>query len=133
VGDTNGHLVQPRPVETRHKRRKALGTRRCDLPLYAYPMDINLTSIAKALCKAPTLAEARAVAADGARTARAIFGRWEVVAEVDPARMPAIESSLRLMASRVVPWADQLRLVGNGVDVLVAAYAFLSLWACIGD
>jgi len=59
------------------------------------------------------------------------FRAWAAVAEVDPARMPAIESEVRRMADGLAPASDQLRLVGNGVDPLVAAYAFLSLAACL--
>jgi len=61
------------------------------------------------------------------------YGAWAAVAELDPARMPAIESELCGMADGLASRADRLRLVGNGVDPLVAAYAFLSLLACIGE
>lgn len=50
-----------------------------------------------------------------------------VVKETQP---EAFESTVCGMADGLVPRADQLRLVGNGVDPLVAGYAFLSLWAC---
>ena len=58
---------------------------------------------------------------------------WIAVAEMDQTRMPSIESSLRCVAAGLAGWSDEIRLIGNGVDPLVAAYAFLSLWACLGE
>lgn len=60
------------------------------------------------------------------------FRSWAAVAGVDPAVMPAIESDVRRVADGMAPWSERLRLLGNGVVPLAAAYAFLSLWACSG-
>lgn len=57
------------------------------------------------------------------------YRAWRVVANLDPARMPAIERSLCGVAYGMAARSDQLRLVGNGVDPLAAAYAFLHLLA----
>lgn len=62
--------------------------------------------------------------------ARNDWGAWAAVAELDPARMPAIESGVCRVADGLVPRSERLRLVGNGVDPLVAGYAFLTLLAC---
>lgn len=61
--------------------------------------------------------------------ARNDFGAWAIVAELDPSRMPAIESSLRGVVDGLACWNHQLHACGNGVDSLVAAYAFVTLWA----
>jgi hypothetical protein len=55
---------------------------------------------------------------------------WERVAELEPSKMPAIESEIRGMAYGMASRADQLRTIGNGVEPLAAAYAFLTLLAC---
>lgn len=55
------------------------------------------------------------------------FRSWAVVASVDPSVMPSIESRVRGMATGLVPWAERLRIVGNGCDPLAAALAFVSL------
>jgi DNA (cytosine-5)-methyltransferase 1 len=64
--------------------------------------------------------------------ARNDFRSWSVVARVAPTLMPAIESQLRGVADGLVSRSDRLRLVGNGVVPLAAAYAFLTLFACLG-
>lgn len=61
--------------------------------------------------------------------ARNDFEWWAIVAELEPSRMPAIESSLRGVVDGLAGWDHQLRAIGNGVDPLVAAYAFVTLWA----
>lgn len=65
--------------------------------------------------------------------ARNDFGAWEIVEEVDAARMPAIESTLRGVATWLTNWDLQLYCIGNSVDPLVAAYAFCTLWACMQE
>lgn len=59
------------------------------------------------------------------------FASWAVVAEMAPARMPAIESALCRVAHGVAGRPHELRLIGNGVDALAAGYAFTTLWACL--
>lgn len=63
--------------------------------------------------------------------ARNDFESWAVVAEMDAARMPAIESKIRGVADGLANLGLQLHTIGNGVDPLVAAYAFCTLWACM--
>lgn len=63
--------------------------------------------------------------------ARNDHGAWAIIAEVDATRMPAIESSLRGVVDGLAGWDHKLRAIGNGVDSLVAAYAFVTLWAAI--
>ena len=52
---------------------------------------------------------------------------WRKVLETDPALEPAICRMAHGMASRV----ERLRMLGNGVVPLQAAYAFVSLWAAL--
>lgn len=63
------------------------------------------------------------------------FAAWAHVARVDRSRMPAIESTDAGMAPGLAERNRQLRLIGNGVDPLVSAYAFITLYAnlCYGD
>lgn len=63
--------------------------------------------------------------------ARNDYRAWAAVAKLDPARMPSIEPTVCGMADGVVSRTDRLRLTGNGVDPLVAAYAFITLSACL--
>lgn len=63
--------------------------------------------------------------------ARNDFESWAIVAELDPSRMPAIESSLRGVVDGLAGWNHQLHAIGNGVDPLVSAYAFVTLFACV--
>lgn len=65
--------------------------------------------------------------------ARNDYRAWAIVAGVDPARMPAIESEVRRISDGLAPASDQLRLAGNGVCPLVAAYAFITLSACLAE
>ena len=58
---------------------------------------------------------------------------WAAIASVDPTRMPAIESDVRGMADGLAPWSERVRMLGNGVVPLAAAYAFLSLFACASE
>lgn len=112
------------------RRRKPKRTSR-DLPRYAPPRDLDLDATAKALSRAASSREAGEVAVNAAGVARQIYRDWTTVASLDPARMPAIESEVRGMASGLVSRSDRLRLTGNGVDPLVAAYAFVTLSACL--
>ena len=59
------------------------------------------------------------------------YGAWADVARLDPSRMPAIESKLCGVVDGMASRSDRLQAIGNGVDCLVAAYAFVTLWACI--
>lgn len=61
------------------------------------------------------------------------FRAWAAVAEMDAARMPAIESKIRGVDYGMANWDLQLHAIGNGVDPLVAAYAFCTLWACMQE
>jgi hypothetical protein len=47
--------------------------------------------------------------------------------------MPSIESGVSVVADGMASSADLLRLGGNGVNPLCAAWAFLSLLACLMD
>lgn len=102
-----------------------------DIPRYALPRDLDLTATAEAISAAGSARQAGAVAVNAAGVARQIYGDWATVASVAPALMPAIESSVRGVVDGLVSRADRLRLIGNGVDPLVAAYAFLTLSACL--
>jgi len=59
------------------------------------------------------------------------YDKWRTIAEMDPTRMPCIESGIRGMANGMADRVDRLRSIGNGVDPLVAAYAFVTLWSCL--
>ena len=65
--------------------------------------------------------------------ARNDYRSWAVIAKVEPSRMPCVESGVRGMAHGMAARADKLRSIGNGVDPLVAAYAFVTLWACLQE
>jgi hypothetical protein len=45
--------------------------------------------------------------------------------------MPAIESGVSVVADGMASSSDLLRLGGNGVNPLCAAWAFLNLFACL--
>lgn len=57
------------------------------------------------------------------------FGAWAAVLGMDPSLAPCIESGVPAVADGLASRADRLRLGGNGVVPLAAAYAFLSLFA----
>lgn len=57
------------------------------------------------------------------------FGLWATVAEVEPSRMPALESEFFRMGHGMASRADRLSIIGNGVDPLVAGFAFVSLFS----
>ena len=61
------------------------------------------------------------------------YDRWaQLAAEgLDPSCMPAIESGVSVVAHGMASPADLLRLGGNGVVPLQAAWAFLQLFACL--
>jgi len=61
------------------------------------------------------------------------FVGWAVVAGMDPSLMPAIERELCRVVNGMASRIDRLRAIGNGVDPLVAAYAFVTLYACITE
>lgn len=63
------------------------------------------------------------------------FGRWADLAAggLDPTHMPAIESGVSVVADGMAPPSDLLRLGGNGVNPLCAAWAFINLLACLVD
>lgn len=57
--------------------------------------------------------------------ARNDYRSWGIVAEVDAAKMPSIESRVKLVADGLAfSNSDLLRTSGNGVDPLVSAIAF---------
>lgn len=64
--------------------------------------------------------------------ARNDFRSWTAVANVAPTLMPATEPQLRGVADGLVSRSNRLRLVGNGVVALAAAYAFITLFASFG-
>ncbi len=106
---------------------------RDELPRYAPARDLDLNATAKALSAAADFKAAGEVAVDAARVARQVYRDWETVASVDPTRMPAVESKLLGVADGLAGRADRLRLVGNGVDPLCAAYAFITLSCCLQE
>jgi hypothetical protein len=55
------------------------------------------------------------------------LARWVEVLAIDPSLEPAICG----MADGLAPRMDRLAMLGNGVVPVAAAYAFLSLWACL--
>lgn len=64
---------------------------------------------------------------------RTCFERWArlVAGGLDPSLMPAIESGVSVVADGLASPADVLRLGGNGVVPLQAAWAFLQLFCCV--
>lgn len=64
---------------------------------------------------------------------RTDYRRWAglVAGGLDPTLMPAIESGLSVVAHGMAPPADLLRIGGNGVVPLQAAWAFLQLFCCL--
>lgn len=61
------------------------------------------------------------------------FRRWAELAAggLDPSFMPAIESGVPVVADGMASSSDLLRLGGNGVDPVCAAWAFINLFACL--
>lgn len=59
------------------------------------------------------------------------FSAWATVAEMGASRMPSLESEVFRVADGLASRPHELRAIGNGVDPLVAAYAFVSLAACL--
>jgi len=62
---------------------------------------------------------------------------WERIlryeSDLAPATTRTPESEIRRMADGMASRLDRLRACGNGVVSLVAAYAFVSLWACLRE
>lgn len=63
------------------------------------------------------------------------YRRWAELAHagLDPTLMPSIESGVSVVADGMASSSDLLRLGGNGVNPLCAAWAFLNLAACLLD
>lgn len=61
------------------------------------------------------------------------YRSWAIVASMDQTRMPALEREFCRVVDGVAGWVDRIRAVGNGVDPLVAAIAFVTLWATLCD
>lgn len=81
----------------------------------------------------PIVRSGRSSAGDASRELPAFppgptdIGRWREILAADPTLEPAIRGMAPGLAHRV----GRLRLAGNGVVPLQAAYAFVSLWACL--
>ena len=58
---------------------------------------------------------------------------WERILRDRPDLAPAVEPRVRGVADGLASRLDRLRACGNGVVPLVAAYAFVSLWACLWE
>lgn len=58
---------------------------------------------------------------------------WERILRDRPDLAPAVEPRVRGVADGLASRLDRLRACGNGVVSLVAAYAFVSLWACLRE
>lgn len=64
---------------------------------------------------------------------RTDYRRWAQLAALglDPTSMPAVESGFSVLADGLASSADILRIGGNGVCPLTAAWAFLNLACCV--
>ncbi len=58
---------------------------------------------------------------------------WGLVARMDPALMPALEPDFCSLVNGMASRTDQIRIIGQGVDPMAAAYAFTTLAACLLD
>jgi DNA (cytosine-5)-methyltransferase 1 len=58
---------------------------------------------------------------------------WRRVLEHRPDLAPAVEPRVRRVADGLAGRLDRLRACGNGVVPLEAAYAFVTLWACLRE
>ena len=147
LGDTDPNGRQGRTTES-EQGRPVVNERSCDLPHYA-PMRNDYGAWAAAIEAHPELAPAvQSLSKADAETAlrralrSSVHGRnrrerrkvaaalaRDIIAATEP---EAFESELCGMADGLAGRADRLRLIGNGVDPLVAGYAFLSLLTCVG-
>lgn len=58
---------------------------------------------------------------------------WRRILAIRPNLAPSTEPGVRGVADGMAGRLDRLRACGNGVVPLVAAYAFVSLWACLHE
>ncbi len=135
----NGHAGEVASPEAGQAGGVELSDKR--LPLHPPPRGTDLAAVARALAEAAERdaadhvspgtrgSESRRVAAAACRLARGVWRDWELVARLDPARMPAVESGVSVVA-HADPYAtaDLLRVGGNCVVWQTAAGAFCHLF-----
>jgi DNA (cytosine-5)-methyltransferase 1 len=59
------------------------------------------------------------------------YQSWASIASVDSSIMPSVESPVRGTSDGMANRVDRIRSIGNGVDPLVAGYAFITLFSCL--
>ena len=103
-------------------------------PIFPPSRGVDPGWLAARLAKADGEAACREAVLDAAGVSERVFGDWAAVAaSMGPAYMPSIESGVSVVADGLASSSDLLRLGGNGVNPLCAAWAFLNLCACLMD